>query len=679
MSNLTSEYTFDLVVKDDKTKDAIRKLSNELKQVGKAVDLDEATRQAQKAMQMFDTLAADTSSDFKSISKAFARESERAIAELEKQYAALRDEQDRNAAEREDLYAQREKLMQDLVRAGSLEDELKIKQDIADIDEKLGKFNDDLLRDQIKRNQQLRYQLKAVQRLSQSEVLRQKIEELRTKKGLKWFSQERKERNDQLKMLQAKLKLIEQEEKEQQEVTQAVGETNKQLSRSQKLLAIGTHLKGGFDKFKGVAATVASVGKGAAGIVGGGIQAATQAAESQLDKERQSVRVKGYAAKDASDMLGELNIRTGADYSSIVDAINRVKDTMKGQSLSKDDLISAAEIELKYPGTSQAFASSGTEANMNNFNIYANRMRAIQRATGASDEQIAASTQMFANRGDLGNAKVTEMQSIYLGLQNSGAFDTQEELDSAFDRFVKKQKNSKEDVLVAASNFDWSAGIKDERNRTQADNLLKDKDWSQVIMASTLKDDSAIQKTDNEKLVEDMRRIEEQKNKLIMTLIPAVMPLVEEISRILEGDGAKRLAQGLGQIFQVVVPILLKVLQFLDEFVLQNLKKAMEWLAEKLGKSDDPTSGQPQSTPQKANGGIVWGTSIVGERGPEAIIPLDYSRAQRAENIAYSIQNNFSMSGNETTALSLAQAVSSRDFSRAMGKAAFKAGRLGAF
>ena len=679
MSNTSSTYTFDLVVKDDQTKDAIRQLSNELKGIGKAVNLDEATKQAQKAMQMFDTLADDTSADFKSISKAFARESGRAIAELEKQYAALRAEQEKNTAEREELTAQREKLMQDLERAGTLEDELKLKQDIADIDTKLSGLNDDLLRDQVKRNRQLRYQLKAAQQLSQSEVLRQKIEALRNKKGLKFFSQERKENKEQIKMLQAKLKLIEQEEQKQQKVTRAVEDTNKQLAKSQKLLANGTRLKDGIGIAKGFAGKVASVGKGAVGMIGGGIQAATQAAESQLDKERQSVRVKGFSGKDASDMLGELNIRTGADYSIIVEAINRVKDTMKDQSLSKDDLISAAEIELKYPGTSQAFASSGTEANMRNFNIYANRMRSIQRATGASDEQIAASTQMFANRNDFGNAKVTEMQSIYLGLQNSGAFDTQEELDAAFDRFVKKQRHSKEDVLVAASNFDWSSGIKDERNRTQADNLLKDKDWSQVIMAATLKDDSAIQKTDNEKLVEDMRRIEEQKNKLIMTLIPAVMPLVEELTKILEGDGAKLLAQGLGQIFQVVVPILLKVLKFLDEFVLQNLKKAMEWLASKLGKSDDPTSELEQSTPQNANGGIAWGTSIVGERGPEAIIPLDYSRTARAGNIVQNVAQTFNMSGNETTALSLAQAVSSRDFTRAMGKAAFKAGRLGAF
>lgn len=83
--------------------------------------------------------------------------------------------------------------MQELERAGSLEDELRLKQDIADLDAKLSGLNDDLLRDQVKRNRQLRYQLKAAQQLSQSEVLRQKIDELRNKKGLKFFSQERKE------------------------------------------------------------------------------------------------------------------------------------------------------------------------------------------------------------------------------------------------------------------------------------------------------------------------------------------------------------------------------------------------------------------------------------------------------------------------------------------------------
>ena len=71
-------------------------------------------------------------------------------------------------------------------------------------------------------------------------------------------------------------------------------------------------------------------------------------------------------------------------------------------------------------------------------------MKAMQHATGASDEQIQASTQMMANMkpGDFGSASITELQTVYLGLQNSGAFDSQDELNKAFRGFVRKQRDS---------------------------------------------------------------------------------------------------------------------------------------------------------------------------------------------------------------------------------------------
>jgi SLT domain-containing protein len=80
-----------------------------------------------------------------------------------------------------------------------------------------------------------------------------------------------------------------------------------------------------------------------------------------------------------------------------------------------------------------------------------------------------------------------------------------------------------------------------------------------------------------------------------------------------------------------------------------------------------------------SNGGVASFPSICGEQGPEAIIPLDYSRAQRAENIANTVNQTFNMGNNQTTALSLAQAVRSRDFTRAMTDNQFFTRRCGAF
>ncbi len=174
---------------------------------------------------------------------------------------------------------------------------------------------------------------------------------------------------------------------------------------------------------------------------------------------------------------------------------------------------------------------------------------------------------------------------------------------------------------------------------------------------------------------------------MIIKLIDIVEPIVNTLSKSLNSDKLTKIANGLAKFLTDVVPVIADILLAIAEkvgFVVGKIGDAVEQLqngdrVEKDGKVYEVVQYGLPAIPKRANGGIALGPSLVGERGPEAIIPLDYSRAQRAENIAYSIQNNFTMSGNQTTALSLAQAVSSRDFSRAMSKAAFKAGRMGVF
>ena len=178
-----------------------------------------------------------------------------------------------------------------------------------------------------------------------------------------------------------------------------------------------------------------------------------------------------------------------------------------------------------------------------------------------------------------------------------------------------------------------------------------------------------------ESTAEQMRRIEYQKNQILVKLLPAIAPLLEGVAKLLNSEEGKRVISGILEFLKVVVPKLVDIFIAIANKFGIVIKKSIEAQTEMSNRRIE-MHGAP---PFMANGGIALGPSLVGERGPEAIIPLDYSRAQRAGNIAYSVQNNFSMSGNETTALSLAQAVSSRDFARAMGKAAFKAGRLGAF
>ena len=292
------------------------------------------------------------------------------------------------------------------------------------------------------------------------------------------------------------------------------------------------------------------------------------------------------------------------------------------------------------------------------------------------------------------------MQAIYLGLQNSGAFESQDELDRAFDSFVSDRRGSTNRIWEDAQNYDWAKTSHETRDKLQIQNTLqKTMDWKAIRTISNIKDFTAPEKTTAETNAERMRSLEERKNQMMLKLIDIVEPIVDGLSKALDSEKLKKIATGLVKFLTEVVPKLTEILAEIAKRVgdAMDSTRGIFGKLDALAGVDDESwfsaksaaarrdavkrffTGDDEATPQHANGGIVWGTSIVGERGPEAIIPLDYSRAQRAENIAYSIQNNFNMSGNQTTALSLAEAVSSRDFARAMGRAAFKANRLGAF
>ena len=209
-------------------------------------------------------------------------------------------------------------------------------------------------------------------------------------------------------------------------------------------------------------------------------------------------------------------------------------------------------------------------------------------------------------------------------------------------------------------------------------------DWDAVSTELTQNVFSNRKESDSESMAMQMRQTEIKKNEMLMKLIPSVLPVVTRIADLMKSDKSGKIIDGIVSIFETVLPllgpvfdILDKVLNFVNKYILNPLRKFLETISTKESVAVDEGIGA--ATSENANGGIVLGKSIVGERGPEAIIPLDYSRAQRAENISYAIQNSFNMSGNQTTALSLSQAVSSRDFTRAMGMAAFKASRSGAF
>lgn len=717
----TSEYTLELQIKDDKSKDAIRELEKGLKRVGDTVrkdatgkdltnNLEESQKAAQAMIDRFHEMVKDPDLDFQSLSKSYSKNAGKVIAELEKQYAGVKDQLD--VVQKK--YEENAKLIEyynKCLENGDLELEKRqgIYRQLNDLEKQQRKSNYEQLKAQVQQNRQIRANLKAASQtamLERAYIKDKKLEELLAKRNAATGKAEKKSLDEKIKQQKALIKSITQAEqaqkacvKQQEAITKSIDKSTNSESCFAKSIQTAYNLTGMVGGAARTAKAVVGAGVGIAKQIGAGVSAVASGAEQEVERERQANRIKGYDNPDERvDILRQIYVRTGADYSTIVDAIGRVQSIL-GKSLSKDELVSAAAIELRYPGMSQAFASSTSEANPAQFQQYANRMKAIQHATGASDEQIQASTQMMTNMktSDFGSASITELQTVYLGLQNSGAFDSQEELDKAFRGFVQKQRNSHKNVFEFAQGYDWNRHISGDNNRIQAQNTLQQMNWAEIGSALNRPEEKTTPEMSKaETMAMKMREIEDKKNQLLMKLIPAVLPVVEGVARLMETKGDK-IVKGLMALFETVIPLLEPVFEALDAFlgfmsrtILPGFQKLIQVVVDWL-EDDDKSYGMASSlvaestkklksaTPQDAAGGLAFMPSIVGERGPEAIIPLDYSRAQRAENIANTVNQTFNMGNSQTTALSLAQAVRSRDFTRAMTDNQFFTRRCGAF
>lgn len=512
--------------------------------------------------------------------------------------------------------------------------------------------------------------------------------------------------------LRATLKISQQENK----ILQVQAKSNKSMSTYLKadLKALKERLKEQFKfisalkttegRYKAIKKATATLGKATlkgAGIIGGGLiggaMAITGAAIGQsnniVEREKEANRIKAsLSPEEKQNLLGEMYIKTGADYTTIVDAINRVTSVLGTKDA--DSIAQAAVTEIKYPGAVALFRQQNTgTVRANDFNAYANRIKAVQSATGASVDQVTASTDKIANMRQkyFSSASQTDLQAIYLALQNSGAYDTQEELDRVFRGFVSRQAKSKQNPFdFAQSYFSDKAtatrGVYGGSNRQQALTALSNLDWGNVSRTVRDRDYTTPTQTAAEATAEKMRRFEEKKNEMLMKVLEAIMPVVEalnpdELTAFFSSmvELAKKLAPVIAKLVTFITSTMTKLIQSVTTMYegLKNstLGKMMLGLEEEKDWFDEHkqhVSGQAES-----NGGIITTPSIAGERGMEMVVPMDYSRFARGSQLTQNLNQYFNMAGNETTTMSLAQAVKSRSFGMAMANNAYLSGRLG--
>lgn len=598
--------------------------------------------------------------------EAFDRASNKAYTELERAAVRLNhsiSEQGKAQRERikelEQEKAALDKTAEGKARAREIDKELKdLRRQVVDV-------SDDELSTMIKQNVQARARIKLLQQTAKQ----QKTEQKQQKTLLQLIKED-------LKPLQEKLKL-------QKEFIKSL------KTQEGRYLALKKAAKG--------AMSVGGAALKGAGVVAGGLMAvggmAVASANKFVDREREADRLKVSGSReDKVNLIGDLYAKTGADDTSIVDAINRVY-TVLG-NISRDEIIEAATAEIKMPGAAALFRQQNTNpVSAKDFTAYFNRLRGIQGATGATREQITSSSDYIANlrQSSFTNASETDLQSLYLALQNSGAYDTDEELQEAFKSFVRKQKDSGVDVFTLAKqwqdNGNWTRTAEGNTNKTQAANAIKNLDFVRIGELSKVADYDAPQETASEKTARQMRQLETLKDKLLIQVLQTIQETFNENELKAFISGALDLIKLAVEFF---VPIIKKIMPYVEKLIRailekigalaeytaaikeQNKKQAERQVEAAQNKSTAATiayrSGLDR-TMRFANGGITSLPSICGEAGfPEAVIPLDPSRSGRAAQIMQQVSQTFNMGSNESNVMSMASALRSASWAYESGR-----------
>lgn len=518
-----------------------------------------------------------------------------------------------------------------------------------------------------------------------------------------------REARGRLKLLQQESKAQKEQGKQQKTLLQLIKEDLKPLKEKialqKEFIKSLRDTEGRYSALKRVAKGAMSVGGAAlkgAGVVAGGLMAiggmAVASANKFVDREREADRLKiSGSREDKVNLIGDLYAKTGADDTSIVDAINRVH-TVLG-NISRDEIIEAATAEIRMPGAAALFRQQNTgPVSAKDFTAYFNRLRGIQGATGATREQITSSSDYIANlrQSSFTNASETDLQSLYLALQNSGAFDTDEELQRAFTSFVRKQKDSGVDVFTLAKqwqdNGNWTRTAEGNTNKTQAANAIKNLDFARMGALSRVTDYQAPEETASEKTARQMRSLETLKDKLLIQVLESIQEAFKgkegELKALISGalDLIKLMVKFLVPVIREIMPYINKLIRFIMERIgalaeyTEAIKKQNEKQAERqveAAKSKSPAaiiaarSGLDHAM-KFANGGITSIPSICGEAGfPEAVIPLDPSRSGRAAQIMQQVSQTFNLGSNESNVMSMASALRSASW-------AYESGRISA-
>lgn len=430
-----------------------------------------------------------------------------------------------------------------------------------------------------------------------------------------------------------------------------------------KLLGKESKLRQGISKAASAGAKVAKAGMKGVGIAGavagavvGGVAASAQ---GQADKERALKALKTGIDPSLAD---QVYIKTGADFPSIVNALNTLVDVTK----NKDELVQGASMEVINPGIGKLLLSS-SKVNGESIGKLNAAITQIQKQTGLQDVSSVIEASTKSRAVSTGRVSQTEYMQAYAQLSGAGMNEEQ------IERTIRSIASKGGDFIENWNKTDLSKFVYDRQLRNRLTNMdLSLEKIDPTKQSST----TAAQST-----AEKMRQLQMKKDELMVKLIPVVDKLLSS----LDMSVIDSIADDLVDLFKTVIPLmgpvfeLLKPVLDLASKILKALQPAVEWLVniatDFIGNFITPIVTKLSETianaikpswfteDAKANGGLATHPCICGEAGPELVLPL--TRPQRCEQLMnqYLTTNNFNINGNPN-ALGLSQQINNHKFIR---------------
>lgn len=426
-----------------------------------------------------------------------------------------------------------------------------------------------------------------------------------------------------------------------------------------------------------MASALAKVGnaglKAGAGIAGGALAlggalagAAAGTANELAEKDRALGTLKSGIDRSIVD---EVYVKTGADYPSIIEAINNLSAVTKDSAL----LVQGAVLEIQNPGIGKLLLSTSNMEKSNISELNAGLIQ-IKKQTGIQDLSTALEAATKSNSVTNDKVSQTEYVQAFAALQQRG-FDEEQ-----IEKIIRDTASKKGNFIENLNKADLGKYTKDEQMRIRlANNKLG------LEKLNTSKADSSTSQAQS--TAEKLRELELKKNELLIQFLPVVETVVDELKKVLESGKAKEIAKGLVDFLTKAIPGLVTfVTEVMPELVATMQKLAVgftdkvsegfskvmsitkmtlpELVSSYINKEGPFSEKASPSGGSRAQGGVITAPSLVGEAGPELVLPLDYSRAGRTSQIIQNFNTNqsFNMESNQQTPLAFSQAVGNNRF-----------------